>query len=233
MAGLLRIGDTRIQVVRKTIRHVHLSVYPPDGHVRITAPKRSTPEAIRLFAISKLGWIRQQQRKLCSQEREPVREYIERESHYVWGRRYLLRIVEGDAAPRIELTARSLQLQVRPETNAKRRRVLLDAWYRNQIRGELPSLLDKWQQRLKVRANHIFVQRMKTRWGGCNPQTRNIRLNTELAKKPRDCLEYVLIHELAHLITRHHDAGFVALMDRWLPHWRAARRRLNYLPIPE
>lgn len=233
MAGLLRIGDIRIQVVRKSIRHVHLSVYPPDGHVHIAAPERSTPEAIRLFAISKLGWIRRQQRKLSSQEREPTREYIERESHYVWGRRYLLHLVECDAAPRIELTVRSLQLQVRPETNAKRRRVLLDAWYRNQIRGELPSLLDKWQRLLKVHVNHVFVQKMKTRWGGCNPRTRNIRLNTELAKKPRDCLEYVLVHELAHFIMRHHDADFVALMDRWLPRWRAARRKLNYLPIPE
>lgn len=231
MAAGFQLGDIHVDVVRKDIKNVHLSVYPPSGAVRIAAPEWMTMDAIRLFAINKLGWIKRQQHKLRGQPRETPREYIERESHYVWGRRYLLHVVEKDAAPRIELKPRRLELQVRPGTDATRRDQLLADWYRAAVKQALPALLDQWERRLGVRANRIYVQRMKTKWGSCNPVARNIRLNTELAKKPPACLEYILVHELVHLKHPTHDANFQGLMTRLLPHWRDCRDMLNELPV--
>lgn len=232
MPRCLELGKLRIEVVRKPVRHLYLSVHPPTGRVRLTAPERATTESLRLFAIRKLGWIQRQQRRLRAQKRETPRDYIERESHYVWGRRYLLRITERAAPPAIVLTPRYLHMSVRPGTKRERRAQLLAAWYRDQIRAELPALLGKWSKILKVHPRRIFVQRMKTRWGGCNPDSGNLRLNTELARKPRECLEYILVHELAHLIEAHHNERFERLMDRTLPGWQVIRRNLNELPLP-
>jgi len=233
MTRYMQLGDVRIELVRKPIRNLHLSVYPPIGRVRIAAPERATDESIRLFAITKLGWIKRQQGKLRMQERESPHEYIERESHYVWGRRYLLRVIERDSPPLIELTPRRLVLGVRPGASREHRRQVMEAWYRRQMRSALPPLIEKWQKVLRVRPNHVFIQRMKTRWGGSNPDTKNIRLNTELARKPAECLEYILVHELTHLRVPRHDAVFVALLDRNLPNWRETRDRLNRLPISD
>ncbi|HXE66831.1 MAG TPA: SprT family zinc-dependent metalloprotease [Rhodanobacteraceae bacterium] len=227
----MQLGDVRIELVRKPIRNLHLSVYPPIGRVRIAAPERATDESIRLFAISKIGWIKRQQGKLRTQERESPRQYIERESHYVWGRRYLLRVIERDAPPRIELTPRRLVLGIRPGTSREHRRQVMEAWYRRQLRVAVPPLVEKWQKTLRVQTNRVFIQRMKTRWGGSNPETKNIRLNTDLAKKPVECLEYIVLHEITHLRVPRHDAAFVALLDRSLPNWRESRDRLNRLPI--
>lgn len=231
MTALLQLGDVRIEMVRKPIRNLHLSVYPPDGRVRISAPERATVEAVRLFAIKRLGWIRRQQKKLRTQERESPREYLPRESHYVWGRRHLLIVIERDSAPAIELTPRRLRLHIRPGTEPQRRGELLESWYREQLRLALPPLLGAWEKRLGVHPNHIYVQRMKTRWGGCNHASRNLRLNTELAKKPIECLEYILVHELAHLREPTHNAHFMALLDQWMPQWRERRNLLNRLPV--
>lgn len=226
-----QLGGIRVEVVRKDIKNVHLSVYPPTGAVRIAAPAWMAMDAIRLFAINKLGWIKGQQEKLRSQPRETPREYLERESHYVWGRRYLLHVVEKNAAPRIELKPRRLELQIRPGTDATRRDELLAKWYRVSVKQALPALLEQWEPRLGVRVNRVYVQRMKTKWGGCNPVACNIRLNTELAKKPPVCLEYILIHELVHLKHPTHDAKFQALLTRLLPNWRDCRDLLNELPV--
>lgn len=231
MATRLDLGGLRVDVVRKDIKNIHLGVYPPSGTVRIAAPDWVTLEAVRLFAIGKLGWIKRQQQKLRDQEREAPREFVERESHYLWGRRYLLRVIEKDAAPVIELRHRRLLLQVRPHTEPARREELLDAWYRTQIREEVPKLLKKWEPLVGRRVSRFYVQRMKTKWGGCNPAARTIRLNTELAKKPPECLEYIVVHELAHLREPTHGERFVALMDRLLPHWRDCRSMLNRLPV--
>ncbi|WP_234026689.1 M48 family metallopeptidase [Melaminivora suipulveris] len=228
---IIDLGDTTAEVIRKPIKHVHLSVYPPNGRVRVSAPKQMALDTIRVFAISRLPWIRAQQRKVRAQEREPPREYIERESHYLWGRRYLLTVMEDEAAPRVVRQSNRIVLTVRPGTATERRAQLLDAWYREQIRATLPPLLDKWQALMKVQASRVHVQRMKTKWGSCNPASRSIRLNTELAKKPPECLEYVLVHELAHLIERRHDARFRALMDRFMPRWQQYRDELNQLPV--
>ncbi len=233
MSALLELGSLTIEVRFKDIRNVHLGVYPPDGRVRISAPRYATLEAVRLFAISKLRWIRQQQRKLREQEREPPREYVPRESHYLWGRRYLLQVVQAEAAPSVELKHRTMLLRIRPGTAAARREEILAEWYRGQIRAALPALLARWEPVVGVRVRRVFVQRMKTRWGSCNHTAGTIRLNTELAKKPRECLEYILVHELVHLLEPTHSPRFLELMDLHLPQWKALRARLNRLPVRE
>jgi predicted metal-dependent hydrolase len=231
MAEVLQLGDLLIEVVFKDIKNVHLSVYPPTGRVRIAAPVRMSLETIRLFAISKLGWIRQQQRKLREQEREPAREYLDRESHYVWGKRYLLEVIEQDLAPSVQLRHNKLVLQVRPNTGEEKRQEIMESWYREQVKNVVPVLLGKWEPLLNVSVARIFVRRMRTRWGSCNPQTHSIRLNTDLAKKPRECLEYILVHEMLHLLQPTHNARFVALMDQFMPRGQLYRDILNRLPV--
>lgn len=227
----IELGDVTVDVVLKDIKNVHLSVLPPSGSVRISAPKRMSLETIRVFAISKLDWIKRQQAKLGAQERETAREYLERESHYVWGRRYLLTVSEADEPPAIELHHSRLLLQVRPGTDERAKEALVEAWYRKQLRRAVPPLLARWQPLLGVEVKRFFVQRMKTKWGSCNPRARTIRLNTELTKKPPECLEYIVVHELVHLLEPTHNARFVALMDRWMPAWQHHRRILNRLPV--
>jgi predicted metal-dependent hydrolase len=227
----LNLGGIGVEVVFKDIKNVHLSVYPPSGRVRVAAPKRMKLDTVRVFAISKLGWIRQQQKKLRQQEREPPREYLDRESHYVWGQRYLLKVSEKDEVPAIALRGRRMRLQVRPGTDVERRHELLEEWYRAQIREAVPTLVAKWERRMGVKVARIFVQRMRTKWGSCNASTRTIRLNTDLARKPRECLEYIIVHEIAHLLVRHHNEQFGRLMDRHLPNWKQLRQLLNRTPL--
>ena len=231
MMTQIKLGDIAVDVVLKDIKNVHLSVYPPTGRVRISAPKRMSIDTIRVFAISKLDWIRQQQTKLRAQERETPRDYVDRESHYVWGKRYLLTVSEGDESPSIELKHSRMLLRVRPRTDADKRHVLVEEWYREQIKRAVPPLLARWAPRIGVRVGWFYVQRMKTKWGSCNHKARTIRLNTELAKKPVECLEYIVLHELVHLLEPTHNARFVALMDRFMLKWQFQRQVLNRLPV--
>jgi len=231
MRDVLDLGELHAEVTRKAIKHVHLSVLPPVGKVRVAAPQSMTLETIRLFVISKLTWIRSQQRKLQLQAREAPREFLNKESHYLWGKRYLLEISFADAAPSVTLTPRKLHLQVRQNSDQTRFEEILDGWYRQQVREAVPSLLAKWEPLLRVKARRVFVQRMKTKWGSCTPDPGYIRLNTDLAKKPRECLEYIVVHELVHLIEPTHNGRFVALMEMYLPHWQHLRRQLNKLPV--
>lgn len=231
MRGKLRLGELRVDVVRKDIKNVHLSVHPPNGRTRIAAPRHISDAAIRAFVVGKLGWIRAQQQKLQEQERETSREYLDRETHFVWGQRCLLRIVEREAPPAVEWYQRRLTLSVRPNTPSERRAEILEAWYRAQLRAAAKPLVELWQERLEVRPTSLFVRRMRTRWGSCNPKTGTISLNTDLAKKPADCLEYIIVHELTHLIEPTHNARFVAVMDRCFPGWTHRREMLNRLPL--
>lgn len=231
MRDEINLGEFSAEVIRKKIKNVHLSVYPPQGRVRIAAPLQMDLDTVRVFAISKLAWIKNQQRKMQAQEREPPREYLERESHYLWGQRYLLHVVEKEAAPKIEQRHRKLIMQIRTGMAEEARQTLLDAWYREQIRSAMPKLLAKWEAIMQVKVAKIFIQRMKTRWGSCNPSVGSIRLNTDLAKKPPECLEYIVVHELTHLIEPSHNARFVALMDTFLPNWRHLKEELNRLPV--
>lgn len=227
----IELGDITVEVVKKDIRNVHLSVYPPTGRVRISAPAQMSLDTIRVFAISKLGWIKQQQQKLREQERETPREYLDRESHYVWGKRYLLKIVEQDAAPIVSLQHSTLWLQVRPGTDEARKQAVVAEWYRGQLKEAATPLIAKWEPLMGVKVARFFVQHMKTRWGSCNPSAGSIRLNSELAKKPPECLEYIVVHEMVHLLEPTHNQRFVAIMDRLLPQWQSHRDSLNRLPV--
>ncbi len=231
MVSQIKLGDIAVDVVLKDIKNVHLSVYPPTGRVRISAPKRMSIDTIRVFAISKLDWIKQQQMKLREQERETPRDYVDRESHYVWGRRYLLTVSVSDEPPSIELQHSRMLLRVRPQTDEDKRQALVEEWYRVQLKAAVPPLLARWQPLLGVKVERVFVQRMKTKWGSSNPGTRSIRLNTDLAKKPAQCLEYIVVHEMVHLLERHHNDRFRAYMDQFMPQWRLHRAELKRRPL--
>jgi predicted metal-dependent hydrolase len=231
MVKQIALGEITVDVLQKDIKNIHLSVYPPNGKVRISAPLGLSVDTIRVFAISKLGWIKQQQRKLRSQERETPREYLERESHYVWGKRYLLHVVEVNEPPGVELMPSRMLLRVRPGTAQENVEAIVDAWYRKQIKESALPLIAKWEPLLGVKVQKLFVQQMKTKWGSCNPPSASIRLNTDLAKKPRECLEYIVVHEMVHLLEPTHNKHFVALMDRYMPKWQFYRQSLNRLPV--
>ncbi len=231
MTETFRLGDIRISVTRKAVKNVHLSVHPPAGLVTLVAPTGTRLEVARAYAISKLGWIRTQQEKLIGQAREAPRQYIERESHYLWGRRYLLSVVERDAKPGVTLDHRRITLSVRPGSTVEQREAIMGEWHRTLLHQAVPSLIEKWQEKLGVQVTGYFLQRMKTKWGGCNHRAGNIRLNTELVKKPRDLMEYVVVHEMLHLIEPTHNERFVALLEQHYPSWREARAELNELPL--
>ncbi len=231
MADTIRLGGLAVALTRKDVRHVHLSVHPPDGRVTLVAPLATRTEVARAYALSRLGWIRQKQASLLGQARETPRQFVERESHFLWGRRRLLSVVEKDAKPTVQPGHRKITLTVRPGSGREHRAKVMHEWHKALLHEAVPPLLRKWEEKLGVRVAGYFLQRMKTRWGGCNYRSGTIRLNTELVKKPKDLLEYVLVHELAHLVEPTHSERFVALMTRHYPAWRVARAELNELPL--
>jgi hypothetical protein len=186
---------------------------------------------IRVFAITKLGWIKSQQQKLSEQARETPREYLNRESHYVWGTRYLLTVAESDQSPSVELKHNRMLLRVRPGTDENKKQAIVEEWYRAQLKQAVAPLIAKWEPLIGVKVKQFFVQRMKTKWGSCNADSRSIRLNTDLAKKPQECLEYIVVHEMVHLLESTHNTRFIALMDRFMPKWQFYREMLNRLPV--
>ena len=229
--AVIQLGDLKIAVTQKPVKNVHLSVHPPAGRVTLVAPSGTRMEVARAFAISKLGWIRDQQTKMLAQARESPRKFIERESHYFWGRRYLLTLQEADAKPSVKIDHRRILLTVRPGTSTARRDDIMQEWLRLQMHSAIPGLIKKWERKIGVAVSAYYLQRMKTKWGGCNPRARTIRLNTELAKKPRDLLEYVVVHEMVHLLEPRHSERFLVLLDKHYPSWREARAELNELPL--
>lgn len=231
MTETIRLGDIEIAVTRKAVKNVHLSVYPPEGRVTLVAPSGTRLEVVRAYAISKLGWIRDQQAKLLGQARETPRQFVERESHYLWGRRYLLSVVEKDAKPTVKLDHRRITLTVRPGSSAAQREDVMHEWHKALLREAVPPLISQWETKLGVTVSGYFLQRMKTKWGGCNRRAGNLRLNTELVKKPKDLLEYVVVHEMVHLIEPTHSERFVTLLSEHYPTWREARTELNALPL--
>ena len=231
MPSRITLGEIEADVVFKDIRNVHLTILPPKGRVRLSAPRHMALDTVRVFALSKLTWIKAQREKMMAQQREGTREYLERESHYVWGRRCLLKLIEVDAAPSVELRHRTLVLAIRPNADAAAKNALLARWYRDQLRQRAATLAVKWSRTLGLDAPRIHVQHMKTKWGSCSPARRSIRLNTELAKKPPGCLEYIVVHELVHLLEPTHNERFKALMRTFMPEWEDRRRELSRLPV--
>jgi predicted metal-dependent hydrolase len=233
MTETIRIGDVAIVLTRKDIKHVHLSVHPPHGRVSLVAPATTRVEVARAYAISRLGWIRDQQAKLRGQARESPRRFVTNESHYVWGRRYLLSVSERDQKPSVTVDHRRITLNVRPGSDHAKREAVIHEWHKGLLHDAVPQLIRKWEPRLEVKVAAYFLQRMKTKWGSCNHVARHVRLNTELVKKPKDLLEYVVVHEMAHLIAPTHSDRFVTLLNRHFPTWREARTELNELPLGE
>ncbi len=231
MTEQIQLGEISVDVQRKEIKNIHLSVHPPTGRVTISAPNHYKTDVIRVFAVSKLAWIKNHQKKILSQDRENAREYLERESHYLWGKRYLLSIEYVEAPPKVALTHQKIILQVRPDTPASKRQDVLEDWYRETLKTEMPDLISKWEKRMNVQVARFYVQRMKTKWGSCTPARKSIRLNTELVKKPKPCLEYLVVHEMAHLIESTHNERFIDLMDHFMPQWQFIRDVLNDLPV--
>ena len=233
MSESIQLGDLEIAVTRKAVKHVHLSVHPPAGHVTLVAPTGTRLEVARAYAISKLGWIRQQQAKLLAQERETPRQLIERESHYLWGRLYLLSVVQKEVKPFVQLEHRRMTLTVRPGSSLAKRQEIIAEWQRALLHACVPALIQQWEAKLGVQVSGYFLQRMKTKWGSCNPRAGNIRLNSELVKKPKDLLEYVVVHEMLHLVEPTHSKRFMALLDRHYhyPAWREVCAELNALPL--
>jgi predicted metal-dependent hydrolase len=231
MDEVIELGDILITVSRKAIKNVHLSVHPPAGRVTLSAPTETRLEVARAYAASRLGWIREQQARLLSQARETPRQFVERESHYLWGRRYLLTLEEVEAKPSVRLDHKRIFLTVRSGTSVEKRQQIMHEWHLGLLHQAFPPLVAKWEKRLGVKAQAVYLQRMKTKWGACNHREQTIRLNTELVKKPKDLLEYVIVHELVHLIEPKHSEKFVALLDHHYPTWREARQELNSLPL--
>ncbi len=226
------VSKVKIDVIRKDIKNIHLAVYPPYGRVRIAVPLKVNDDTIRLFAISKLGWIKRNQEKFQNQKRISQREYKQRESHYFQGKRYLLKVIESDTSPNIVLKHKKfIELYIKPNTSTNKRHELMTEWYRIQLKKIIPDIIHKWETILKVKINDWQVKQMKTKWGSCNIERKRIWVNLELAKKPEQCLEYIIVHEMIHLLERHHNDKFLYYMDKYLPNWRQLKKELNKLPV--
>jgi len=228
----ITVAGITVEVIRKDIKNLHLGVYPPHGRVRVAAPLLVSDDAVRLAVVDKLAWICRQREKFQEQPRQSLREMVNGESHYFLGQRYRLRVMEREGAPRVAIRGLdTLELSVRPGSTREQRERALQNWYRQELRFRVPTLLVRWQARLGVLASHWGIKRMKTQWGSCNPDIRRIWLNLELAKKPEGCIEYIIVHELMHLLERHHNDRFVALLDEHFPAWRHYRAELAGLPL--
>ena len=228
----IEVRGLAIEVVHKDIRNLHVGVYPPSGRVRVAAPLRINDEAVRLAVISRLSWIRRQRDHFTSQERQSQREFVTGESHYFQGRRYRLSVIERDGPALVHLSNnRTMQLFVGSGSNGNSREAVLQKWYRRTIQKHIPQLLAKWEAKVGVAVAEVRIRRMKTRWGSCNADEKRIWLNLELAKKSSMCLEYILVHEMVHLLERHHNERFRSLMDTIMPSWRSYRDELNRAPL--
>jgi len=228
----IQVSSIAIDVVRKDIKNLHLAVYPPSGRVRIATPLNINDEAVRLFAISKLAWIKKKQKQFVEQQRQSIRECVSRESHYFQGKRYLLRVIEHHGSPEVKLRNKTyLDLYVRKGSSQWHRQKIITEWYRQRLKEQIPSLVEKWQNIVGVEINEWGVKQMKTKWGSCNISAKRIWLNLELAKKPLHCLEFIIVHEMVHLLERLHNEKFIGYMDKFLPNWRFYKEELNQYPL--
>lgn len=227
----IELGNLKIEVEQKDIKNIHLSVYPPNGSVRIAAPNRMDLDTIRVFALNKLKWIKKQQNTFQNQERETARDYLSKESHYFLGKRYLLKVIEHNQIPKVVLKHKTIELYVRPQSSKLKRAEIMEEWYRNELKALVPKLIGKWEEVIGVQSNEFGIKKMRTKWGTCNTSAKRIWLNLELAKKPLQCIEFIIVHELVHLLERSHNEIFVGYMNKFMPKWRLYREELNKLPF--
>src|SRR5690554_4900237 len=231
-ASEIIVGGLHVQVIRKDIKNLHLGVHPPEGRVRVSVPEHVTDERIRLAIIDKYSWIKKQQAAFHQQPRQSGREMVTGETHYFFGKSYRLEVVEQAGKHKVELSNGSkIRLTVRPNTSTESRLKLMNEWYREQLKLVIPKLMEQWQTKVGVVADDWAVKKMKTKWGSCNIEAKRIWLNLDLAKKPPECLEYIIVHELVHLLERHHNSRFLAYMDEFMPKWRLHRDTLNKSPL--
>jgi len=224
----IKVGEIRVSVERKDIKNIHLSVNPPEGKVKLSVPKTTKEDTIRLFLISKIPWIKKQQKKFNNQVRQSPREYISGESHYFFGKRYRLNVYETNKKQRVEIKNNSyIDLYVRPNSTVEKREDVMKEWYREELKKVTTDYISKWEKIMDIQLNFWGVKQMKTKWGSCNADRKRIWVNLELAKKNPRCLEYVIVHEMVHLKERTHGEAFKKLMDKYLPNWRAIKRELN------
>lgn len=224
----IKVSGLTVDVVRKDIKNLHLAVYPPAGRVRVAAPLRVSDEAVRLAVVSRLGWIKRQKSKFTSQARQSEREYVSGESHYFQGKRYRLNVIYQSGASRVVIRNKSaIDLYVRVGSDREQRERVMLAWYRQHLKEQIPALIEKWEPVLGVRVADWRVKQMKTKWGTCNVEARRIWLNLELAKKSTQCLEYIIVHEMVHLLERHHNDHFAEQMRKYMPQWKLHREELN------
>lgn len=227
----ISIANISIDVIRKDIKNMHLAVYPPEGRIRLSAPNNTDSEVLRLFAISRLGWIKKNIKSFKEQARETPRDYVSGESHFLQGKRYLLEIIEHEGYNKVEIGAKKIYLKLKPNTTTEQRSTIIREWYRKELKKQIPELLEKWEKVIGVKSNDWGVKQMLTKWGACNIEAKRIWLNLELAKKPTICLEYIIVHELVHLLERNHNDKFVSHMNKFMPKWRLHRDELNNLPV--
>lgn len=228
---IIKLGDIDIEVTLKDIKNVHLSVYPPYGKVKVAAPSRMSLENIKVYTISKLSWIREQQKKFKSQLRETKREFLNKESHYFLGKRYMLKIEEVNSAPFVVLKHKTIELHIRSNSDIHKKHMVFEDWYRSELKSIITDLIAKWEKKMGVKCKSFAIRKMKTKWGSCNTDNSSILLNLELSKKPYHCIEYIVVHELVHLLERKHNDRFIMLMNKFLPEWRQLKKDLNRLPI--
>lgn len=227
----IQIGNLTVEVKKKNIRNIHLRVIAPTGSVRISAPARMDLDIIRNFVVSKLGWIKKHQARLKQQVREVPREFVSGESHTYLGKQYLLNVIEHNGPTKVFLKQETVEMHVRPNTGVKKRKDLFDKWYRQRLKELIPGLIDKYEATMKVKVSEFGVKKMKTRWGSCNVKVKRIWLNLELAKKSKECIEYIVVHEMTHLLERRHNERFTAFMDTFLPSWRSVQEELTKRPL--
>ena len=230
-SSTIKINDISVEVTRKNIKNIHLSVYPPFGHVKASIPLNVSQENLRIFILSKLNWIKAKRTKLLKQEREALREFVNRESHYFNGKRYLLEVLEVNELPRVFLSHNKIILQVRPGSSAIKKLEVMDQWYRLKLKETLRPIVQKWEKIINVTVSNIHIRKMKAKWGSCSPKDKAIRINLELAKKPLECVEYIVLHEIIHLLEPNHNEHFIELMTKHMPKWRMYRDELNRLPV--
>ena len=224
----IKVGEYEIDVIRKDIKNLHLSVHPPTGRIRIATPLRIDDEAVRMFAVSKIGWIKRNRKKQAEQPRQSQRQYIYRETHYFLGQAYLLNLIPHTGLPKVEIYNHSeLNLYIKETATREQKEIVMNRWYRDELKKLIPELIAKWETKMKVQVNEWAIKQMRTNWGTCNIEEKRIWLNLELAKKPIQCLEYIIVHEMTHLLERHHNDNFMYYMDMFLPNWKAVREELN------
>lgn len=228
----IEVGGISVKIIRKDIKNLHLGVHPPEGHVRVAVPHHVTDERVRLAVIDKLAWIKRQQAEFLQQPRQSPREMIAGETHYLWGRQYRLEVIEQAGKHRVEIAGGDkLRLFVRPGTDVVARQLVMIEWYRQQLKDRIPTQIESWQKKIGVTADSWGIKKMKTKWGSCNIEAKRIWLNLELAKKPPECLEYILVHERVHLLERRHNERFKSYMDQFMPKWQLHRETLNTSPL--